>query len=141
VVPSRRFILGESRSFLGLLVFKMESFQVGFVSLSEGIIARTKAIDPFLTNVEATAAFAVENDQLAVFPGTAVRSVPDFQCDAVLLGVATVGMKNFAAGGIGASENQRGHRHCESALSSDQGKRYRELSVKSSGSHPCNVAA
>jgi hypothetical protein len=95
---------------------------VDFVLQSAGIVAMTKAIDPFLTDVEAAAPFAVENDELTVFPGAAGRSVPDFQGDAVLLGGAVIGMENFAAGGIGASENQLGHLHRESALSSDQVK-------------------
>jgi hypothetical protein len=95
---------------------------VDFVVQSAGIVAMNKAIDPFLAEVEAAALFAVENDELGVFPGAAGRSVPDFQGDAVLLGGATIVVENFAAGGIGASENQLGHLHRESALSSDQVK-------------------
>jgi len=102
---------------------------VYFVLQSAGIVVMTKAIDPFLTDVEAAAPFAAENGELTVFPGAAGRSVPDFQGNALLLGGAAIVMENFAAGGIGASENQLGHLHRESALSSDQGKRYGELTL------------
>jgi hypothetical protein len=68
-----------------------------------------------------------------VFPGAAGRSVPDFQGDAVLLGGPAVFVENFATGGIGAGENQLGHRHRESVLSSEssEGKTHAEPTLQS----------
>jgi hypothetical protein len=77
------------------------------------ILARSEAIDPFLADVEAAAPLATEDRQPAVFPGSAGRSVPDFQGDPVLLGRSAVVVENLAAGGIVPSQNQTGHRHHE----------------------------
>jgi hypothetical protein len=51
----------------------------------------------------------------------------------VLLGGPAFFVENFAAGGIGAGENQLGHRHRESVLSSEssEGKRHGELTLRS----------
>jgi hypothetical protein len=90
---------------------------IDFVLQSARMVATVQAIDPFLSEMKAAAPFAAENGEPTVFPGAPGRSVPDFQADAVLLGVASSVVENFAAGGVGASENQLGHRHRESALS------------------------
>jgi hypothetical protein len=136
------FIRVEFRSFPVFVVFQIESFPVDLVGPGTGIVvARTKAIDPFLTDVKASATFAVENDDTAIFPGTTGCSVPDFQRDAVLRGVAAILMENFTAGRIGTRENQWGHRHRESALSSDQEKSMVNDPVKSNRSRLCNAVA
>jgi hypothetical protein len=109
--------------------FCNEEVLVYFVLQSAGIVAIVQAIDPFLTDVETAAPFATENGKPTVFFGAASRSVPDFECDAVLLGVASIVVENFATGGIGPSENQSGHRHGQSAPSLFQ------IKEKSYGEH------
>jgi hypothetical protein len=93
-----------------------EEILVYFVFQRKGMGAFVRTIDPFLTDVVAAAPFAVENGEPAVLLGAAGRSVPDFECDTVLLGGASIGVENFTASGIAPSENQLGHRHGQSAL-------------------------
>jgi hypothetical protein len=94
-----------------------EEILVYFVFQREGLRATVQTIDSFLTDVEAAAPFAVENGEPTVLLGAAGRSVPDFECNTVLLGGASIGVENFTASRIAPSENQLRHRHGESALS------------------------
>lgn len=84
--------------------------RVGWIVGAE-ILVIARIIDPFLTQMKAAASFAVNDNESAIFSATASGSVPDFQGDTVLLGGATIAVKNLAAGGIAASKNQGLHCH------------------------------
>jgi len=76
-----------------------------------GIGANTSAFDPFLTDVEAAASLAAADGQLIAFADVAGRSVPELQGNAVPIRGTSVAVKNLAAFGIGARENQLSSRH------------------------------
>jgi hypothetical protein len=76
-----------------------------------GIGATTKALGPFLSNMETTAPLAAANGQLIAFADAAGRSVPELQSDAVPIRSAAVLVEGLAASGIGPGENQLMPRH------------------------------
>jgi hypothetical protein len=76
-----------------------------------GIGANTNGLDPFLPDVEAAAPLAPVDGQLIAFADMASRSVPELQGNAVPIRGTSVAVKNLAAFGIGARENQLSSRH------------------------------
>ena len=78
---------------------------VDFMLLSAGIVAMTKAIDPFLTDVEAAASLAAVDGQVITFADMTSRSVPELQGNTMFVCSSACFKEDLAAFGVGAREN------------------------------------
>jgi hypothetical protein len=68
-------------------------------------------LDPFLSDMEATAPLAAVDGQVITFAGMTSCSVPELQGNTMFVGSTACFKEDLAASGIGARENQSRSRH------------------------------
>jgi hypothetical protein len=76
-------------------------------------------VAPFLADVKAAAAGALEDGEAVAFSMGVGCPEPDVEHDSMVFGGAAVGMKDLAAGGIGSSENHGNPSHFSGPLYAD----------------------